>query len=172
MVFDHEPIFKMSNNESLRLALYFRFTLVNTRGETTMTEVKFGREIAENNFSAVDLSKKAIIYDNNDIGKLSICTNETLRHYIAKSMLVYHLKRLKHRVVTEARIEGIGFLDVYDIDTNVIYEIETEKSIANSRKAKEKYQQTGVDIVIIQIKDWTDSIGWLSDYIKMWIRPD
>ena len=122
--------------------------------------------------NAADLYKKAILFDKDDIGKLTICSNETLRHYISKAILVYLLKRMKHRVVCEAKIEGIGKLDVFDIDTNVIYEIETEKSIANINRNKKKYQQAGVDIVIIQIRNWEDSIGWLTDYIKMWIRPD
>jgi len=136
-----------------------------------MTEVRYGREIAENNFSPVSLNKKTIIFNNEDIGKLTICSNETLRHYASKAILVYYLKRMKHRVVCEARINGIGVIDVFDIDTNTMYEIESEKSIANSMKAKEKYRQAGVDLVIIQIRNWEDSIGWLADYIRMWIRP-
>ena len=137
-----------------------------------MSIIKFGREVPEDNFSAVSLYKKAIVFNTDDIGKLTICSNETLRHYLAKSILVYQLRRLNHRVVCEAEIAGIGQLDVLDIDTNVNYEIETEKSIANINRKKEKYLQAGIDLVIIQINNWEDSIGWLADYIRMWIRPD
>jgi len=58
------------------------------------------------------------------------------------------------------------------IDTNVDYELESEPSIAASIKKKDKYRQAGVDLVIIQIRDWNDSMGYLAEYIKRWIRPD
>jgi len=61
---------------------------------------------------------------------------------------------------------------VLDLTTNVNYEIESEPSIANSRRAKEKYKQAGIALVIIQIREWNDSIRWLHDYINQWIRPD
>lgn len=136
-----------------------------------MSYVKYGRLIEENTWDPKGAYKKAIMYDTNDIGKLRICSNESILHFMAKSILVYQLLRLKHRVVCEAEIAGgIGAIDVFDIDTNVMYELETEKSIANSRKAKEKYKQAGVDLVIIQIRNWTDSMSWLTDYIRHWIR--
>jgi hypothetical protein len=137
-----------------------------------MTDIKFGREIEENNFCTADLYKKAIIYNEADIGKLTIRGSETLRHYIAKAVLVYQLKRLRHRVVTEARIEGVGYLDVLDLDCNVIYEIEMSQCMGSALRSKEKYQQTGFDLVIIQMRNWSDDLGWISDYIKHWVRPD
>ena len=122
--------------------------------------------------NALDMHRKAIVFDAKDIGKLKICSNETIRHYLAKSVLCYELLRLKHRVVCETKIEGVGSMDVFDIDTSVDYEIESEKSIANIERSKEKYRQAGVELVIIQIRDWNDSIGWLQEYIRHWIRPD
>ena len=134
--------------------------------------IRYGREVHEDLFSPEQLSKKAILYDEKDIGKLTICSNESVRHFLAKSILVFHLLRLKHRVISEAEVAGIGRLDVFDITTSVNYEIESEKSIANSNRAKEKYRQAGIELVIIQIRNWNDSISWLDDYIKHWIRPD
>ena len=60
-----------------------------------MTMVRYGKEIENDFVNAADLYKKAIIFDKNDIGKLTICTNETLRHYISRIMfhtapLSYH----------------------------------------------------------------------------------
>jgi hypothetical protein len=139
-----------------------------------MTYVRYGRntESALGFSTALDMYKKAIVFDKADIGKLKICSNETTRHFMAKAVLVYELLRMKHRVVCEAKIEGIGVMDVFDIDTNVDYELESEKSLANSERIKEKYRQAGIELVIIQIRNWNDSLGWLQEYIRLWIRPD
>ena len=139
-----------------------------------MTEVRYGR-MTENELgfmNAADMHKKAINFDSRDIGKLKICSNETIRHYLAKSVLCYELIRLKHRVICEAKVEGVGVMDVYDLETSVDYEIESEPSMKAAIRYNSKYKQAGIDVVIIQIRDWNDSIGWLQEYIKMWIRPD
>jgi len=137
-----------------------------------MTMIRFGREIEENNFSPVDLKKKAIIYDKDDIGKLTLRGSESLQHYLAKAMLVYHLKKMKHRVVCEVRIESIGYLDVLDIDVGVIYEIEKCQSPKTAMRFKEIYKQAGIDVIIIPIRNAPDSMSQLSDFIQHWIRPD
>ena len=137
-----------------------------------MVYIRYGREVREDQFLPEQLNKKAIVYNESDIGKMKISTNESLRHFLAKSILVFHLLRLGHRVVSEARIEGVGIMDVFDITTSVDYEIENERSLANINRAKEKYRQAGIELVIIQIRNWNDSISWLDDYIKHWIRPD
>ena len=137
-----------------------------------MSYFKYGRETEFEPWSSADMRKKAIVYDSRDIGKLSICSNETLQHFLAKSILVYELLRLKHMVVCEAKLQDIGSMDVYDITCKVDYEIETEKSLANSLRFKEKYRQIGVDLVIIQIHGLSPDLNTMKDHVCSFIRPD
>jgi len=137
-----------------------------------MPTVKYGRLIEEDTWDPDAVYKKAIMFDVDDIGKLRIRGSESLRHFLAKSILMYYLLRLKHRVVCEVEIAGCAVIDVFDIDTNVMYELETERSIANIMRNKEKYHQAGVDLVIIQLPRHTTDIGEMADYVKRFIRPD
>ncbi len=136
-----------------------------------MSYRKFGIETEFDEFEPRELKTKAIVFDENDIGKLTMCGSETRRHFMAKSIVLFELRKLKHRCVCEAEICGIGRLDVYDMDSNCIYELESDQYPNRSRKAKKKYQQAGVDIVIIPIPK-TDSITEFVDHIKAFIRPD
>ena len=63
-----------------------------------MSYYKYGRETEFDDFSSKNLQRKAIAYDRNDVGKLKISSNESLRHFVAKSVLVYELLKMKHRV--------------------------------------------------------------------------
>ena len=128
--------------------------------------------IEEQTWDPKEIAKKAIIFDAADIGKLKICSNETLLHYLCKAILVFYLKRLHHRVLTEAKLIDIGKLDVLDLDTNCNYELESEKSIANTMRKKEKYLQAGIDLVVIRLPTYTTDIGEITDYVKRYIRPD
>ena len=136
-----------------------------------MSYLKFGRETEFDEFEPRELRTKAILFDDNDIGKLTMCGSETMRHFIAKAVVLYELRKLKHRCVCEAEICGIGRLDLYDLDTNCIYELESDQYPNRSRKAKDKYLQAGVDIVIIPIPK-TDSLKEFIEQIREFIRPD
>ena len=137
-----------------------------------MVYVKYGRMIEENTWDPKTIAKKAIIFNRSDIGKLKLYSNETRTHFLAKSYLVYNLMRMKHDVVTEAKINEIGQVDCFDITTQTIYEVETEKSIANTMKNKDKYKQAGVDLIIIQLHRWDGDLNTLDDFVKQYIRPD
>ena len=137
-----------------------------------MTYVKFGRLIEEDTWNPKEIEKKAIMFDEADIGKLKICSNESILHYLCKAILVFYLKRLHHRVVTEAVLVDIGKMDVLDLDTNTNYELESEKSIANTMRKKEKYLQAGIDLVVIRLPTYTTDIGEITEYVKRYIRPD
>ena len=134
--------------------------------------IKFGREVHEDIFDPKAMYKKAILFDEADIGKLIVRGNETLRHFLAKAILLFHLKKMKHKVACEVEISGIGVMDVFDLTTNVDYEVETERYLKKTMRNKDKYYQAGVDLVVIQIYSWNDDMVWLSDFIKHWIRPD
>ena len=63
-------------------------------------------ELADKN--ALDFSRKAILYDHNDLNKLVIAGVEKLNHFISKAIMFYILSELDHDVVTECNIVGVG----------------------------------------------------------------
>ena len=137
-----------------------------------MSYYKYGRETEFDEFSSKNLQRKAIAYDRNDVGKLKISSNESLRHFVAKSVLVFELLKMKHRIYCEADMPGVGRLDVFDQTVNAVYELESEKSIANINKAKEKYKQANIDLIIIQINHMPMEIDAIREFMRAHIRPD
>jgi hypothetical protein len=104
-------------------------------------------ELADKN--ATDFSRKAILYDRNDMNKLVIAGTEKLNHFISKSIMFYILSELNHDIVTECNIIGIGRLDLYDITTKTVYEFETSGGKYWQNKINEIYKQTGVEIAFL-----------------------
>jgi hypothetical protein len=56
-------------------------------------------------------------------------------------------------------------VDLYDISTRVIYEIETTGCKKIQRRVNEIYEQTGVEVIVIDVKDLPDDI--FQRYIKL-----
>ena len=127
-------------------------------------------ELADKN--ALDFSKKAILYNRNDLNKLVIAGNEKLNHFITKSIMYYILSELNHDLVTESTIVGVGRLDLFDISTQTIYEFESSSSINKRRKENEIYAQTGVEVIIINIKELPDDIFQRYMKLKEYVIPD
>ena len=127
-------------------------------------------ELADKN--ALDFSKKAILYNRNDLNKLVIAGNEKLNHFITKSIMYYILSELNHDLVTESTIVGVGRLDLFDITTQTIYEFESSSSINKRRKEDEIYAQTGVEVIIINIKELPDDIFQWYMKLKEYVIPD
>jgi len=63
-------------------------------------------ELADKN--ALDFSRKAILYDRNDLNKLITIDNEKLNHFSAKAIMFYILSELDHDITTECTIIGVG----------------------------------------------------------------
>ena len=120
-------------------------------------------ELADKN--ALDFSRKAILYNREDINKLVIAGAEKLNHFITKSIMFYILSELNHDIVSECNIIGVGRVDLYDITARVIYEFETSHSPKYRREANEKYLQTGVEVIIIDINELPDDI--FQRYLKL-----
>jgi hypothetical protein len=120
-------------------------------------------ELADKN--ALDFSHKAILYNHEDLNKLVIAGREKLNHFITKSIMFYILSELNHDLVTECNILGVGRIDLYDISTRTIYEFESSTSINKRRKDIEIYEQTGVEVIVICLKDLPDDI--FQRYLKL-----
>ena len=97
---------------------------------------------------------------------------EKLNHFSAKALMYFILRELKHDVITEVEFVNVGFGDLYDITVNVLYEFETTGSRKKQKRVNEIYKQTGIEIIVIDVKNLPDDI--FQRYLKLreYIVPD
>jgi hypothetical protein len=125
-----------------------------------------------NDKSAVDFERKAKLFNKNDLNKLVIAGNEKLNHFISKAIKFYILSELNHDIVTECNIVGVGRLDLYDLTTKTIYEFETSGCKSVQNRVNEIYKQTGVEIIVIDVKELPDDIFQRYLKLKEFVIPD
>jgi len=125
-----------------------------------------------NDKNALDFSRKAIFNNHNDINKLVIAGVEKLNHFITKAIFFYILNELGHDVTTECRVIGVGRIDLYDITTQVIYEFETTGCKSVQRRVNEIYKQTGVEVIVIDVKELPNDIFQRYLKLKEYVIPD
>jgi hypothetical protein len=118
------------------------------------------------------LSKRGVVYQDEDINKLKMFTKESLDHWIAKALAFYILRKMRHEVVTEFEITGLGQGDILDLTTNTQYEIETVNNRNYHKRRVEQYRRVGVDVVVIATNKLTTDIKEKLKMIKINIRPD
>ena len=58
---------------------------------------------------------------------------------------------MKHDVVTEFEITGMGIGDVFDITTSVQYEVETTSYSKFIERRRLDYERTGVEVIVIPL---------------------
>ena len=82
------------------------------------------------------------------------------------------LRDMKHDIVSEIEIVGVGFCDLFDISSQVIYEFETSHCKKVQKRVNEIYRQTGIEIIVIDVKDLPDNI--FQRYLKLreFVIPD
>ena len=122
--------------------------------------------------NAHDFNRKAILYDRNDINKLVIAGIEKLNHFSAKAIFFYILTELDHDVTSECQIIGVGRVDLFDITTQVIYEFETSGCKRTQQRVNEIYKQTGVEVIVIDVKELPDDIFQRYLKLKEFVIPD
>ena len=117
-------------------------------------------------------STRGMEYDKSDVNKVTIFTSESLKHWVAKTILFYKLRQLGHNVVSEVPIPGLGVADLIDLTLNIQYEIELDvhKHIRES-KAK-KYQRDGVEIIVVHCHKMPTDIKELSSFLDPYIIVD
>ncbi len=121
---------------------------------------------------AIDFSHKAILFETSDINKLVHHLNEKLNHFSAKAIMFMILRDLKHDVLSEVEIVGVGVCDLFDISVKVIYEFETTACKSVQRRVNEIYQQSGVEVIVIDIKELPDDIFQRYMKLKEYVIPD
>lgn len=101
----------------------------------------------------------------NHLTKLS---NESYKHFIAKSALFWILRDVKHEVATEWKVPN-GYVDICDKTTRMLYEIEFQSSRKfRSRKLKQ-YKITGYEIIIIDCSKLPSDIDGIKEYLEGFI---
>lgn len=118
------------------------------------------------------LCRRGVVYLDEDINKLKMFTKESLDHWITKALTFYILRKMKHYVVTEFEITGLGQGDILDLTTKTQYEIETVNNHNYYKKRIEQYSRTGVDIVVIPTNKLPIYNKGKCKVLKQYIRPD
>ncbi|MFA5771662.1 MAG: hypothetical protein WC974_02915 [Thermoplasmata archaeon] len=94
--------------------------------------------------------------------------NESYRHFMAKSCLFYLLRKMGHDVRTEWTVPN-GYVDVVDMTTMTMYEIEFASSLNVRNRKIEQYRQPGFEIIIIPCSKMPDDIDAMAEYIEQYI---
>ena len=90
----------------------------------------------------------------------------------AKAIFFMVLRNLKHDVVSEVQIVGVGVGDLFDITSQVLYEFETTGCKSVQRRVNEIYKQTGIEVIVIDVKDLPDDIFQRYLKLKEFVIPD
>ena len=132
----------------------------------------YSRSSGLENDDAIGFCRKAILYNDSDLNRLVIAGVEKLNHFITKAIMFYILRELKHDVVTESEIVGIGRIDLYDISTRTVYEFETHVSPKYRKQANEKYVQANVEVIVININKLPDDFKKRYKMLKEFVIID
>ena len=93
--------------------------------------------------------QRGILYLPQHVNTLKMHSRETLEHWITKAILFRLPRKMKHDVVTEFEITGMGIGDVFDITTSVQYEVETTSYSKFIERRRLDYERTGVEVIVI-----------------------
>ena len=105
------------------------------------------------------------------INHLTKFSSEHYRHFVAKAILFYLLRKMKHNVATEYRVPN-GYVDIVDKDTWTFYEIENGKSPKYRNLKKELYQVTGYDVIVVDCSKLPSDIDEARKYLEQFIVVD
>ena len=121
---------------------------------------------------STEFNRKAILYEESDINKLVHDFREKLNHFCAKAILFMVLRDLKHDVTSEVKIVNVGRGDLFDITTQVLYEFETTGSKKVQQRVNEIYKQTGIEVIVIDVRELSGDI--FQRYLKLreYVIPD
>ena len=116
-----------------------------------------------------DYNMRGILYLNEHVNTLKMHTKETIDHWVTKALVFRLLRKMKHDVVSEFEITGMGVGDIFDLTNSVQYEIETRSNPKHIKDRAKQYQRIGVDVIVIPIKKLPKDISQreraLKDYI-------
>jgi len=105
-----------------------------------------------------EYKQRGIIYLPEHVNTLKMHSNETLDHWISKALVFRLLRKMKHDVVTEFEITGMGVGDILDLTASVQYEIETNSQPKYIRDRAKQYIRIGVEVIVIPLKNLPNDI--------------
>ena len=111
------------------------------------------------------MNENTILYDRNDLNKLTIANAENLNHFSCKAILFYILSELDHDIVTEYHNVGVGRVDLYDLTIRIIYVFDLVNSKEYQKNINELYPDSEVDVIAINIEDLPDDL--FQRYLKL-----
>ena len=98
-------------------------------------------------------------------------SSEHYRHFVAKAILFYLLRKMKHDVATEYRVPN-GYVDIVDKDTMTFYEIENGKSPKYRNLKRELYKVTRYEVIVVDCSKLPDDINEARKYLEQFIVVD
>ncbi len=113
--------------------------------------------------------QRGIIYEPQDVNRLKMHSTETLDHWVTKALVFRILRKMKHNVVTEFEITGMGVGDVFDLATSVQYEIETTSYSKFIQRRKEDYARDGVEVIVIPLKKLPEGMKEREKALGEWV---
>jgi len=98
-------------------------------------------------------------------------SSESNKHFVAKSVLFWILRDMKHEVASEWRVPN-GYVDLCDRTTRTFYEIEFHVSPKFRARKLELYRISGYDIIIVDCSKLPSDISEVRDYLERFVVPD
>lgn len=99
--------------------------------------------------------------------------NDSFKHWMVKSALVFELERMGHQVELELYLPGIGYCDVVDHTTSIQYEIDGNWSPQYRQNKARKYLRPGIkDVIVIPIHKLSDDLNSIQDLVRSYIVAD
>jgi hypothetical protein len=83
--------------------------------------------------------QRGVIFLPEHVNTLRMHTTETLDHWLTKAIIFRLLRKMKHDVITEFEITGMGIGDIFDLTTATQYEVETTSYSKFLQRRKEDY---------------------------------
>ena len=110
-----------------------------------------------------------MIYLPEHINTLKMHSTETLDHWITKALLFRIFRKLKHDIITEFEITGMGVGDVFDLTTSVEYEIETTSYSKFIERRKQDYARDGVEVIVIPLAKMPEGVKEREKVLGEWV---
>ncbi|MDG6224044.1 MAG: hypothetical protein QCI82_00860 [Candidatus Thermoplasmatota archaeon] len=99
--------------------------------------------------------------------------SDSFKHWIVKSILLFELERMGHRLEVELYIPGIGYCDVVDLTVGIQYEIDGNCSPKYRNEKAKKYLRPGIrDVIVIPIHKLPKDINEIRSYVAQYLVSD
>jgi hypothetical protein len=98
-------------------------------------------------------------------------SNESYKHFVAKEILFWILRNMKHDVSSEWKVPN-GYVDLCDKTTRTLYEIEFHVSKSYRNRKIELYRMPGYEIIIVDCSNLPADVDEIREYLSQFIVPD